>query len=405
MTTTTESTTNTTDIERAWLHLANVQLTPRLVSVLLTAFEDDPRAIIAATDLELETAGCPPGPLGRLRDPEFLPSEAQLRCLESGAYRVLWQSHPDFPRVLREIPAAPPVLFVRGQLLDSDRMGVGIVGSRRATPYGRSVAQRFARELAEHGIVVISGGAIGIDTAAHQGALEGGGRTVAIVGCGLDIDYPTSNRTLFNRIAASGAVITEYPFGSQPEAWRFPQRNRLISGLSQGTVVVEAPESSGALNTVRHALDQDRTVMSVPGNIDRTTSVGTNNLIKEGAIPITETADILRALGMVVIPATPPKQTSLDLAFESSARFNPDSDSTGDRYLAEATVSTRPTPSVPLSPEQQRLYACLSLTPRHIDALAQEAGMSAVQAGVEMTLLELMGQVRRLPGNSYIRVR
>lgn len=387
----THSATDIAEIERAWLHLANVQLTPRLVSLLMARFDNDPRAIIAASDLDLEAAGCSPGPLGRLRDREFFPTEAQVRCLESGAYRVIWQALPEFPRTLRDIPAAPPVLFMRGNLRESDKIAVGIVGSRRATPYGRTVAQRFARELAEYGIMVVSGGAIGIDTAAHQGALDGGGRTVALVGCGLDIDYPASNRTLFNRIATDGAILSEYPFGSQPENWRFPQRNRLISGLSQGIVVVEAPESSGALNTVRHALDQDRTVMAVPGNIDRPASKGTNTLLKEGATLVTELNDILRALGMVVLPASS-RQTTLDLAFERKPTG--EMPTTSDLHLASR-----------LTPEQQRLYACLSLTPRHIDSIAQEAGIASTQAGIEMTLLELAGHVHRLPGNTYIRSR
>ena len=412
------------DTQRAWLHLANVQLTPRVATLLLECFGGDPRAIFAATDAELEDAGCPPPPLARLRDAEFAPTASQEVWLERPDITVLWQAHPEYPRMLLDIPGSPPILFVRGAMREADRLGVGIVGSRRATPYGRSVAHKLARELVGHGLTVISGGAIGIDTAAHQGALDGGGRTLVIVGCGLDIDYPQPNRALFERIVTSdsGAILTEYPFGAQPESWRFPQRNRVISGLSQGIVVVEAPESSGALNTVRHALDQDRTVMSVPGNIDRPASVGTNALIKEGATPITETADILRALNMIVVPASPEHQSVFDLPFDSEQETNAHTDSSirsasygntaRGRSQANASASSASQAAAltnralllpKVSDEQQKLLACLSLTPRHIDAVAQEAGMSAVQAGVDMTLLELTGHVRRFPGNTYIR--
>ena len=404
------------DLLRAWLHLANVQLSPRVAALLLSHFNNDPRAILGASEMELEQAGCPPPPLARLLDSQFQPTSEQEGWLTRPDIRLLWQSHPDYPRALRDIPTPPPLLFVRGDLRESDWLGVGMVGSRRATPYGRTIAHKLARELVGHGLTVISGGAVGIDAASHQGALDGGGRTLAIVGCGLDVDYPQANRALFDKIATQGAILSEYPFGSQPEAWRFPQRNRVISGLAQGVLVVEAPESSGALNTVRHALEQGRPILSVPGNIDRPASVGTNNLIKEGATPITETADILRALNMVVVPARAEHQRMFDLA--SSEADAPEGAAgkkvpAGERASSQSAASraassmqspsASPAPPPHLSAHQRALLTCLSLTPRHIDAVAQEAGVPTVQAGVEMTLMELNGLVRRLPGNTYIR--
>ncbi len=181
---------------------------------------------------------------------------------------------------------------------------------------------------------------------------------------------------------------------------RFPQRNRLISGLSQGTVVVEAPQSSGALNTVRHALEQGRTVMTVPGNIDRPSSVGTNTLLKEGATPITQTEDILRALNMIVLPPVVPQQHTFDMPFAAE-----DAAPIQKAGAGEAGANAAPRPSIPSSASdpQRKLLSYLSLTPRHIDAVAKDAGMTATQAGVEMTLMELTGMVRRLPGNNYIR--
>ena len=246
---------------------------------------------------------------------------------------------------------------------------------------------------AEQGVTVVSGGAIGIDTAAHRGALKGGGRTVAILGCGLDVDYPRDNHDLFESIAASGALISEYALGSQPDAFRFPQRNRLISGLSLGTLVVEAPKQSGALITARFAAEQGRTVLVVPANIDRQNSVGSNELLKDGAIPVTETADILLALRLVPVPARLEHQTALEI----------DDESDGVKKLSTGRTMKRMESLIKDLPESQRLLVQqLTETPRHIDTLASAAGLSASSAGVEMTMLELAGLVRRMPGNTYI---
>jgi len=379
----------------AWQRLANLQLAPRLIAALLRRFANDPQAIFAATDVELEAVEeLNPRHLARLRDPEFAVTARQSVWLQRPDVHIYWSGHPNYPRLLCELPDPPPILFVRGTLDEPDRFGIGVVGSRRATPYGRSVTERIGRELAGHGLTVVSGGAIGIDTAAHRGALAGGGRTLAVLGCGIDIDYPRENRALFEEIAAHGALISEYALGTPPEAWRFPARNRIISGLSQGTLVVEAPRASGALITARFAAEQGRPVMAVPGNIDRESSFGANQLIKDGAIPVTETNDILRALGMIVIPPRQEHQQAFDLDEEES-------EETGDNRGVAAGSRARRLEALP--PVQQRLLNELSLTPRHIDAIAQATDINATEAGVEMTLLELQGYVRRLPGNNYIR--
>jgi DNA processing protein len=390
----------------AWLHLANLQFTPRLNAALLRAFHNDPQAIFAATDAELEAVpDLQPRNLVRLRDPELAVTPRQLVWLERPDVHIFWNGHPGYPRLLRSLPDPPPILFVRGVLDEPDRFGVGIVGSRHATPYGRSVTERFGRELAGYGLTVVSGGATGIDTAAHRGALAAGGRTLAVLGCGIDIDYPRENRQLFEQIAANGALISEYALGTPPEAWRFPARNRIISGLSQGVLVVEAGRTSGALITARCAAEQGRPVMAVPGNIDRPASEGANGLLKDGATLVTETEDILRALGMVVLPARPEHQRALDLEWDgagtSQAEMSPPDEEGGRSGAAGNRSPARRLPSLPLN--QQRLLDELSLTPRHIDTISQATGLTATEAGVEMTLLELQGYVRRLPGNNYIR--
>ncbi|MCS6775381.1 MAG: DNA-processing protein DprA, partial [Chloroherpetonaceae bacterium] len=318
----------------------------------------------------------------------FIPTERQLRAMHRLSAHVLLLPDPEYPPPLRDIPEPPPLLFISGTLNERDRFSIAMVGSRQATPYGRNVAERFARELAGHGLTIVSGGAIGIDAAAHRGALAAGGRTHAVLGCGLDVDYPREHRTLFEQIRQQGALITEYPPGAMPEAWRFPQRNRIVSGLAQGLLVVEAPAQSGALITARIAAEQGRTVMAVPGNIDRAASVGCHELLKDGATLIACPEDVLRALNLTVVPAQRPYTLNLFATTETPA------------------TASRPQPHAPaphLPERQQRLLQALSLTPQHIDTLALHTGLSASEASMELTLLEINGLARRMPGNTYIR--
>ncbi|HZO86823.1 MAG TPA: DNA-processing protein DprA [Chthonomonadaceae bacterium] len=405
------------DALRAWLRLANMQFTACLTTALLTRFAGDPQAIFAAADAELDAVpGFQARHLVRLRDPALEASSRQLAWVERHGVALVLHGQPEYPRLLRHIPDPPPILFVRGSLTEADRFSMGIVGSRYATPYGRATALRLARELAEQGVVVVSGGAVGIDTAAHQGALAGGGRTLAVLGCGLDVNYPRENQALFEQITAQGALITEYPLGAQPEAWRFPLRNRILSGLSLGVLVVEAPRQSGALITAARAAEQGRPVMVIPGNIDRPSSEGSNELLKEGAAPVTCAEDVLRGLNLMTAPARPQHQRALDLVLESAMAEPSGGESAsapfasqqewgipGEEGAATRSQAARDLLARQMPESQRKLLECLSLTPRYIDAIAQEAGMTTVQAGVEITLLELSGQVRRLPGNTYIR--
>lgn len=363
------------------LRLANLQINPILTAAILESYSYAPQALFEASDEELsDIPNLSLRHLNRIRDEQFLPSISQLRWLEEQDHTILWIGHPDYPAALKEIYDPPAMLFIRGYMLEQDRFGIGIVGSRQATPYGRSVAERMARELSGYKLTLVSGGALGIDAAVHLGAIEGNGRTVAVLGCGVDVDYPRGHRSLYTRISSHGALISEYAPGTAPEPWRFPARNRIISGMTQGLLVVEAPQSSGALITARFAVDQGRTVMAIPGNIDRPASVGTNQLIKDGALAITESADILQALGMVALPAV---QAELDFDEIGISEFMPNSG---------------------VSKEQKSLLALLSLTPIHLDAIAKNSGLSVNHVGTELTLLELAGLVRRLPGNTYIRL-
>ena len=394
------------DTLHVWLHLANVSLSPRLLAALLAHFDNDPRRIFAATDAELDPVpGFQARHLVRLRDPLTLPTERQVAWVEKQGIWLALRGRPEYPETLEILPDAPPILFVRGTLLPTDSRSIGIVGSRHATPYGRATAERMSRELAEQNIAVVSGGAVGIDASAHRGAISGGGRTLAFLGCGLDVDYPRDNRSLFEQIVEQGAMISENPLGAQPEAWRFPARNRLISAMSLAVLVIEAPRRSGALITAGFAADQGRPVLAIPGNIDRPSSEGCNDLLKEGATLVTETVDILRAVNLLPVASSSAQQGVLDLRERRPAleRF-----SSEDEAPTRAAVTAAPAPELSailksLSPVKRQLMEALTQTPQHLDQISQRAEIPATEAGIEMIFLELEGLVRRLPGNTYIR--
>jgi len=204
---------------------------------------------------------------------------------------------PIYPHWLKTIEHFPPILFIRGEIQAEDENAIAVIGTRGATVYGKGIADQFAGEFAKTGITVVSGMARGIDTAAHRGALKNNGRTIAVFGCGVDICYPPENRDVLDEIIKNGAVISEFTIGTPPLAQNFPKRNRIVSGLSKAVVAIEAKEKSGVMNTVNWALNQNKDVFAIPGNIYSKASSGTNRLIKEGAIPVTSAGEILECLG------------------------------------------------------------------------------------------------------------
>ncbi|MCK4649099.1 DNA-processing protein DprA, partial [bacterium] len=254
-----------------------------------------------------------------------------------------------------------------------DKNAIAIVGSRRATTYGRLTAQRLSAQLAAQGITIISGMARGIDSEAHKGALAVGGRTIAVLGCGIDVVYPPENRALEERIASSGAVITEFPFGTRPFAGNFPKRNRIISGLSIGVIIVEAAQRSGALITARLALEQGREVFAVPGSTTSPYSKGTHNLIKEGAKLVEDIDDILEELKPLI-----------EIAKEKG-KENQD-------FL-------RPI----LSKEEEIIYNLVTQEPKHIDIFIQESKLPAQRAIAILTNLQIKGLIKELSGKNFIR--
>jgi DNA processing protein len=272
-----------------------------------------------------------------------------------------------YPEVLRNIEGAPLVLYMKGEYHPDDRFAIGVVGSRRHTPYGESVTQRIAGELSVAGFTVISGLARGIDTVSHKSALAAGGRTIAVLGSGLDVYYPAENRGLTERIVSSGCVMTEFLPGTMPNKENFPRRNRLISGLSLGILVVEATDNSGSLITAGYALEQNKEVFAVPGNITSRNSEGTNRLIKQGAKIVLNTDDIIEELAPVL----------------------------------KGYIRSKQRESVPLMGEENRLCTMLSREPKHVDLISRESGLSVNQLLSLLLSLELKGIVKQASGKRF----
>jgi DNA processing protein len=306
-----------------------------------------------------------------LQEREALDLEKNLEQVKSSGVSVLTWESPDYPKPLREISNSPPVLFIRGELRPSDRWAVAVVGTRRRTAYGRQVTRELVAGLAKSGITVVSGLARGIDGEAHLAALDYGGRTIAVLGSGVDQIYPPEHRDLAARIEnGRGAVVSDYPLGTEPEARNFPPRNRIISGLSMGVLIIEAGAKSGALITARFAIEQDREVFAVPGNVNSAASQGTNQLIQQGAKLVTRVEDILEEL-------------NLQMAVEQADLFA----------------------VMPESAEEAVLLGMLTSEPTHIDDLSRTAGMPTSIVSSTLTLLELKGIVQHVGGMSYVRTR
>jgi DNA processing protein len=313
---------------------------------------------------------------------------------------VITHSDAAYPANLLPFADAPPLLFVRGALLPDDTFSIAIVGSRRALLYGRNQAAQFARAFAERRLVVVSGGAAGVDTAAHRGALDAGGRTLAVLGCGVDISYPAENRSLFAQIVErGGAVLSEFPLGTTPEPWRFPARNRIIAGMTRATVVIESPSDSGALITARQALDYGREVWAVPGPVDSGRSRGCHQLIQDGAGLADTPNDVLAALGLPTEPGRPQSRAG---AAEPESQAAPAW--MGRETVPEPSLAVPPTVAANLTSDEERLLSQFDLSPRHLDDASAGAGLSAPQATVAATLLEMKALVRRHPGNLFVRV-
>jgi DNA processing protein len=283
---------------------------------------------------------------------------------------VLTWHDPDYPSRLKEIYDYPPVLYVRGSLLPEDEWYLAVVGTRRATVYGRQVTEELVTDLAQSKITIVSGLAKGIDAIAHQSALNAGGRSIAVFACGLDIVYPGENADLARRIIQQGALISEYPLGTKPRADNFPRRNRIMSGMSLGVLVIEAGETSGAMITARLALEQNREVFAVPGSILSPASSGTNHLIQEGAKLIRDYTDILEELNLTAVA----------------------------RQIEMKEV-------IPSSDTESLLLEQLGAEPTHIDEVCHSSGLPVATVSSTLAMMELKGLVKQVGTMNYVLAR
>ncbi|OGB89185.1 DNA protecting protein DprA [candidate division WOR-1 bacterium RIFCSPHIGHO2_01_FULL_53_15] len=299
---------------------------------------------------------------------------AELAEVEKQRVSILTLADKNYPKNLKNIYDPPPVLYVKGDLLPSDGRSLAIVGTRRASRYGLETAKKFAGELAALGMTIVSGLASGIDTAAHQGALEANGRTIAVFGCGVDVIYPPHNKEMSREIESRGALVSEFPMGARGEKGNFPRRNRIISGLSLGVIVVEGHYDSGAMITAKAALEQGREVFAVPGNVGLEQSKGPHWLIKQGAKLVETVEDVLEELNIQL-------QTS---NFKTTNKSQ--------------TPKTRP---ANLTPEEAKIYDALTDESKHLDSVAAEAGLPVHQASSLLMMLEIKKAVRQLPGKYY----
>jgi DNA processing protein len=365
-----------------WLALA---LTPglgaRMAGKLLREF-GSPEAIFNAslTALEAQRLTAPVAQAIHTRQPLSAAAKELAQVEQAGSRLVTWDE-PAYPRRLREIYDPPPLLYVRGNVELLDRHSISIVGTRRPTPYGNQMAERLARDLAERGLVIVSGLARGIDSCAHKGALASPrGATVGVLGCGIDVVYPKENKKIFAEMETRGAIITEFPLGTFPAPQNFPIRNRIIAGMALGVVVVEGAQYSGSLITARLGMEFGREVYGVPGNVTQPSSFGPNQLIKQGAKLVTSWEDVVEELPtdvraeLLPVEATSPEERA---------------------SLVEAS----------LSPSEKTLYALLGVDQaRHVDELMETSGLSSSEVLATLFDLEMKGVVRQLPGKQFLKV-
>lgn len=364
-----------------WLGFSLVPgIGPRRLLLLAQAFGDlgsawsASEARLRASGLDGETTA------SLLRMQAHLDLDAELSRIERVGASLLTPEDADYPALLRNLPDAPLTLYVRGTLTAQDDLALAVVGTRKATGYGRDAAAYFSRHLAHQGVTIVSGLAHGIDAAAHRSALEAGGRTLAVMGCGIDRVYPPDHAELARQIAQNGALVSEFPLGVKPEARNFPRRNRIISGISLGVLVVEAPEQSGAMITATLAAEQGREVFAVPGSVFNTASIGTNRLIQDGAKLVITVEDILDELNIA-------------------------------RRKVEARALTRQIASAgstvggnAVGEQENAVLRFLNSDPLPVDELARRSALPASELLSVLTLLELQGYVEADGRGNYRRI-
>lgn len=335
----------------------------------------DPESVLTATKSHLtQVNGIGEDVADRITDWEStVKLDQELKSIEDFGCRVVTQSDEEYPALLREIYDPPVVLYVRGELSSRDKNGICMVGSRQTTHYGIETTRKLSYQLAYAGVTVVSGGARGIDTAAHQGALSAKGRTIAVLGTGINLVYPPENRDLFERIVENGSVMTQFPFNRPGDRQSFPIRNRIVAGMTQGCVVVEASLNSGALITTKFANDYGRQVFAVPGRIDSPRSKGCHELIKNGAKLCESAEDIL---------------DEFEYIFPASNR-------------PPSAAETGELPGIDLTDEEARILDLLQKGSLNVDDVIRQCGLTASKANVVLLGLQMKKLIRQLPGRVY----
>ncbi len=360
---------------RALLNLSMVQgIGPARLRALVSQF-GDPESVLAAGEKELTSVeGIDRGLARRILSHQDFDKEIQVQLsrLNKWEARLVTFWDKEYPDNLKKIYDPPVMLFTRGSLLPSDKYSVAIVGTRNPTTYGKHVAEKFAAALTEQGIAVVSGLARGVDTLAHATTIRSGGRTLAVLGSGVDVIYPSENRRLADQLLMGGAILSEYYMGSKPDAVNFPRRNRIISGISLGTILIETDINGGAMITAGTALDQNREVFAVPGSVFEKKSRGTNKLIREGRAKLVEDiSDVLEELKYKLKP------------------------------ILKSQVPQQQ--KVQLTIFEQKVFEALTEEPEHIDALGERCGLAISDLLVQLLSLELKGIVKQLPGKYFVK--
>jgi DNA processing protein len=378
-----------TNEQREWLTLALVPGVGTAHFIRLLARFHTAREVLQASRGALEDVVGPAMARRISTYADAVDVDAQIRALQQHDAQLITLEDAAYPLLLAEVYDPPLALYVRGELSERDAHCVALVGTRRATPYGIRMAEKFGRELAARGITVVSGMASGIDTAAHRGALEAGGRTIAVLGCGVDVVYPEQNAELMQQIIQSGAVVSQYPMGMKPLGKNFPPRNRVISGLSLGVLIVEAPVKSGALITARHASEQGREVFAIPGEIGKNNSQGPHALIRDGAKLVETVDDVLVELNV-------PAQNR-----RTAPTAPPPSPAPAQQAAAPSLAPSPSRPPADIPVQEADVLSVLSPNGSYVDEIAEACRISISEALRSLTVLELKGLVRQFSGKRF----
>jgi len=352
-----------------WIALSMVpEVGPVRARKLLSVFKNPERVFSADTEELLGQAEMPGGVAKNIREfSSWSSAEQHAEELERKGMKAISLRDPLYPEMLREIMDAPVLIYAKGDVQPDDRFAVAVVGSRKMTHYGSAVAERISGDLASIGFTIVSGLARGIDSQAHKGALKSGGRTIAVLGSGIDVPYPPENSTLMEKISESGCAISEFPPGTTPERENFPRRNRLISGLSLGVLIIEATSDSGSLITARYAAEYGREVFAVPGSIHSHNSDGTHSLIREGAVLVRNAQDIVNELAPVL----------------------------------KGFIKLKDKVKVEVNSDEKILCNLLTLEPKQIDLISRESGWPASRVLGVLLGLELKGAVKQITGKRF----